>query len=723
MSPTETLHGQIERITFHNEESGFCVLRTKVKGHKELITVVGCAASVSTGENVECHGIWINDRTYGLQFKAEQLKLLPPITAAGVEKYLGSGFIRGIGPQFAKTLVKAFGVDVFEVFDKNPEKLTKLPGFGEKRKEMILASWAEQKAVREIMVFLQSHGVGIARSVRIYRIYGDAAIEKIRDNPYCLAIDIPGVGFKTADELALKLGMDKHSPKRARAGVCHVLQEFSNKGHCAALQEKLLKAAIQILEIPEEIILNAINSEIEAKNLVADFIDEQPCLYLTALYKAENLVAKHLTRLHKGQPIWGNIDDKKALDWVEQQTKLKLSTSQRAAVTLALKEKVLIITGGPGVGKTTITNSILKIIRAKNISIALCAPTGRAAKRINETTGLEAKTIHRLLEVSPKDRKFQRNKDNPLIADLVIVDEVSMIDISLMYHLLCAIPDHAALIIVGDVDQLPSVGPGNVLADMINSQTIPVVRLTEIFRQAATSKIIVNAHRINQGQFPLCDIEDNTLSDFYVIPAETPEEIQRKLLEVITNRIPQRFGFHPLRDIQVLTPMNRGGLGARALNNILQEALNPNAEPKISRFGSIFTTGDKVIQMINNYDKEVFNGDIGHISHIDLEESLVRIDFDNKMVAYSYDELDEIALAYATSIHKSQGSEYPVVIIPLATQHYMLLARNLLYTAVTRGKKLVVIIGQPKAIHIAIKNIATEPRVTKLAERMKICYN
>lgn len=719
MSNLEILRGQIERITFHNEENGFCVLRTKVHGQRKLVTVVGCAISVKEGENFECHGIWINDRTYGLQFKAEKFNTLAPTSLEGIEKYLSSGLIKGIGPAFAKILVKAFGASVFEVFDQTPEKLNKLRGIGKKRRELILTSWNEQKSIRDIMVFLQSHNIGAARAARIYKTYGEDAISIVQENPYRLALDINGIGFKIADDLAMSIGLDKHSVKRAQAGIRHVLQTFSSFGHCAVMKEKLITKAAEILDIPKEIIMEGIASEIKIKNIVEDLINDEPAIYLSNIYKAEALTAKHLLRLHNDKPMWGDIDSKVTLDWVETETKIKLSNSQRQAVSLALKEKVLVITGGPGVGKTTITNSILKILRSKSVTaIALCAPTGRAAKRMQETTGLTAKTIHRLLEFSPQERIFKRNANRPLVANLVIVDEASMIDISLMYHLLCAIPDHASLIIVGDVDQLPSVGPGKVLADIINSQSIPVIRLTEIFRQAAHSKIIVNAHRINKGEFPLNSMPEEHLSDFYLIPCETPEEIKEKLLHVITERIPKRFGFHPSKDIQVLTPMNRGELGSHALNNILQKILNPNTEPKVNRFGITFIKGDKVIQMLNNYDKEVFNGDIGHIFNINLEENLVTIEFDGRLIDYAYDELDEITLAYATSIHKSQGSEYPVVVIPLATQHYMLLARNLLYTAVTRGKKLVILIGQTKAINIAIKNIAIEPRITKLDERL-----
>lgn len=715
----ETISGSIERVTFHSEETGFCVLRTKVRGKRDLVTVIGSAACVTAGEFVECRGAWVNNKEHGIQFKAEHLQVIPPTTLEGIEKYLGSGLIKGIGPHFAKTLIKAFGENVFTIIENEAHRLTQLAGIGAKRKNMILTAWAEQKVVRNIMVFLQSHGIGTTRAVRIYKVYGDNAIDIVRDNPYRLALDIIGVGFKTADSLAMRLGIARDSSKRAQAGIRHVLQEFATEGHCAVAQEKLVKASVALLEIAEEIIVHAITSEVKAENLILDKIDGENCLFLTSLYQAECLSAKNIARLKNGKPPWGIIDYEKALQWIEGRTHIVLSPSQRNAVALALKEKVTIITGGPGVGKTTIINSILKIVHAKKIKVSLCAPTGRAAKRLTEATGLAAKTIHRLLEYDPRNHAFKHNQNNPLLTDMVIIDEASMIDIVLWYNIVKAVPNHASLLVVGDIDQLPSVGPGAVLADMINSQTIAVVKLTEIFRQAANSQIIVNAHRINQGQFPLQNGTPSTLSDFYFIQAETPEEIQKKLLHVVTEKIPKRFHFDPKCDIQVLTPMNRGGLGSRALNSILQAKLNPNSEPKINRFGTTFAPGDKVIQNVNNYDKDVFNGDIGIITNIDLEESEVKINFDGHIVIYNFNELDEVALAYATSIHKSQGSEYPVVVIPISTQHYILLARNLLYTAVTRGKKLVIIIGQTKALAIAINNASVGARVTNLKARLQ----
>lgn len=718
-APTERLSGSVERVTFHSEETGFCVLRVKVKGHRELVTVIGSAASITPGEFVECLGAWHNDKTHGLQFKATLLKVVPPTTLEGIEKYLGSGMVKGIGPHFAKVLVKAFKEEVFDVIETAPDRLRDLPGIGPKRIEKITSAWAEQKAIREIMVFLQSHGVGTGRAVRIYKTYGDESIAKVTENPYRLALDIHGIGFKTADLIAQKLGIAPDSLIRAQAGIRHVLQEFSGDGHCAALQENLLKEAEKLLEIDIPILEEAISEEIAAENLVLEEIDGMPCLFLTPLQRAEVGLASSIRRILDGIPPWPSIEHNKAIPWVEQKTGLELSPSQKEAITLAVTSKALIITGGPGVGKTTLVNSILLILQARHLRVTLCAPTGRAAKRLTESTGLEAKTIHRLLEFDPRTFGFKRNKVNPLETDLLVIDESSMVDVVLMNRLLAAVPDNAAMMIVGDVDQLPSVGPGSVLSDLIESGAIPTVRLTEIFRQAASSRIIVNAHRINKGQMPL-NAEGADLTDFYFIPSDTPEDIHVKLVQVVTERIPKRFHLDPIKDIQVLTPMNRGGLGSHSLNAELQAKLNSGSEPKVTRFGTTFSPGDKVIQTVNNYDKEVFNGDIGRILSIDSKESTVLIEYDGREVSYDFNELDEVQLAYATSIHKSQGSEYPAVVIPLAMQHFTLLERNLVYTGVTRGKKLVIIIGQPKALAMAVKNKRATKRITRLKERLSL---
>jgi exodeoxyribonuclease V alpha subunit len=715
----ERLAGAIERVTFHSEESGFCVLRVQVKGQRDLVTVIGSAASVTPGEYIEAFGRWVNDREHGLQFKADFLKVVPPSTLEGIEKYLGSGMVKGIGPHFAKKLVQAFGEAVFEVIETQPERLESLEGIGRKRRERIVSAWADQKAIREIMVFLQSHGVGTSRAVRIYRTYGDEAIAKVTENPYRLALDIWGIGFKTADTIAQKLGIPPDSLLRAQAGVRHALQVWSEQGHCAAPRDTLVTMAGDLLDIPEAILEQALQAELEAENLVLESTEDAgPLLYLTPMHRAETGCANQIRRLLNGALPWGGIEADKAIPWVEGKTGLILSESQRAAVATVLKSKVAIITGGPGVGKTTLVNSLLRILRAKRVNVLLCAPTGRAAKRMTETTGLEAKTVHRLLEFDPKAFQFKRNEVNPLDTDLLVIDEASMMDVALMNQLLKAVPDTAGLLIVGDVDQLPSVGPGAVLADLIDSGAVPTVRLTEIFRQAQASRIIVNAHRINHGGVPLAAAKGEE-SDFYLIEADSPEDVFRKLVQTVVERIPLRFGFRAIEDVQVLTPMNRGGLGVRALNVELQQRLNGPAEPKVQKFGTTFAPGDKVIQRVNNYDREVFNGDIGRITAIDLEDSTVAVDFDGRIVSYDLSELDELSLAYAASIHKSQGSEYPVVVIPLALQHYMLLERNLLYTAVTRGKQLVVVIAEPKALRMAVRNRKAARRITRLAARLE----
>ena len=715
---TEQIQGFVERVTFHSEDSGFCVLQVKARGQRELVTVVGNAGAVNAGEEIDCQGGWVNDATYGLQFRAATLRVIPPTTLEGVEKYLGSGLIKGIGPHFAHQLVKEFGAEVFDVIEQDPDRLRTLEGIGAKRQERVVEAWREQKAIREIMVFLHSHGIGNARAARIYRVYGDNAIERIRENPYRLALDIHGIGFLTADVIARKLGIPQDSVIRIRAALHHVLWELSAEGHCAGARPDLMERTVELLEVAPALVEQAIGLEVAAENLVAEPVDGAPALFLTPLYRAEAGVAGHLRRLLRGVPPWGKADGARAIPWVEQATGLSLSESQRRAVETVLDGKVTVLTGGPGVGKTTIVNSILKLVVARRAQVLLCAPTGRAAKRLSESAGAEARTIHRLLEFDPRQMGFRKDEADPLDVDLLVVDEASMVDVLLMNQLLKAVPDHAAVLFVGDVDQLPSVGPGAVLQDIIESGQVPTVRLTEIFRQAASSSIVVNAHRINDGRPVETPDGGGELQDFYFIPADSPEEIHDKLFQVVTERIPKRFGLSPIRDIQVLTPMNRGSLGTRSLNVELQKRLNAGAEPQVSRFGWSYAPRDKVIQTVNNYDKEVFNGDIGQVARVDLDEGQLHVVFDDRTVPYDFTELDEIALAYATSVHKSQGSEYPAVVIPLAMQHYLLLQRNLIYTAVTRGKRLVVVIGQPRALSMAVRNARSTRRLTNLSARL-----
>jgi exodeoxyribonuclease V alpha subunit len=712
----ERLSGVVEKVSFFSAESGFAVLRLLVSGQREAVTVVGVVASVTAGQHVEAFGLWQNDKNWGLQFKASRLAVIPPDTLEGIGKYLASGMVKGIGPHFAKVLVAAYGMDVFTVIEEYPERLLELPGIGRKRLEQVVAAWAEQKSVRQIMVFLQSQGVGTARAVKIYRTYGDEAISVVSANPYRLTLDIQGIGFKTADQIAHNIGIAKDSPLRARAGIGYVLQELSSEGHCRVPEAMLLSAAKRLLFIPNEVLEEAIREELSIGTLVAVGGEGERSYYLAALYRAERWVADSIHRIIKGKLPWGTLDPAAWIRSVEELSGIELSESQRSAVSLALTSKLIVITGGPGVGKTTIINTILEILGSKSLTFLLCAPTGRASKRLAEATGLEAKTIHRLLEFDPHANDFRRSFGNPLEVDVVIVDEASMIDVVLMSKLLAAIPDHAALMLAGDVDQLPPVGPGFVLADMINCGTIPVVRLTEIFRQARSSMIIVNAHRINRGESPLPTGTAGAaeLSDFYVVPSVNTPDINRRLLQVVAERIPSRFNLDPMKDIQVLTPMNRGALGTKALNTLLQESLNPHPLHKIVRFGTTYAEGDKVIQMVNNYDKEVFNGDIGLISAVNEADDSLTVLYDGREVLYEFGELDEIALAYAITIHKSQGSEYPAVVIPLSMQHFTLLERNLIYTAVTRARKLVMIIGDPRALATAIGNKRSSERLTGL---------
>ena len=706
--------GLIERVTFHNEETGFCVVRVKVDGHRDLVTVVGRASSINAGEWLTAEGAWIQDRDHGTQLKAELLQTSAPTSREGIEKYLASGLIKGIGPVYAKKLVEKFGEGVFDIIDRESVRLEQVRGIGAERRRTIRTAWAEQKIVREIMVFLHSNGVSTSRAVRIYKTYGDEAVEKVRANPYLLARDISGIGFKTADDIARKLGIPEDSILRARAGLSHALSEAGGNGHCALPKEVLLKNAADLLAMDSLILQRALSEMLAESELEEDGITGEDLIFLPPIRRAEVDVASRLARLAEARAEYPEIDADKAIAWLKEKKSIDLAPSQAEALRRALVSRVLVITGGPGVGKTTLVNSILTLLRAKQVKCLLCAPTGRAAKRLSETTGLEAKTIHRLLEY--QNAGFSRNASNPLDCDLLVADETSMMDVQLMSKLLQALPARAHLILVGDVDQLPSVGPGAVLGDIIRSGTVPVVRLTEIFRQASSSRIIVNAHRINSGAMP----ESEKDSDFFFIEREEPESVPSTILELVAERIPKKWKLDPRRHIQVLCPMNRGSLGTAQMNRHLQERLNPkrNGDPSVEKFGWEFRVRDKVIQTRNNYDKEVFNGDIGEIFKIDDFEREVVIAFDGREVVYDFNELDEVSLAYAITIHKSQGSEFPVVVMPLAMQQYLLLQRNLVYTGITRGRRLVVLVGQKKALQTAVRNVSAVRRYTALEKRL-----
>ncbi len=716
----DTITGHIERITFQNAENGWTVARLQEGGKAELTTIVGTMTSVQVGETLRCEGSWKNDPKFGFQFVVQGYQVTQPATIRGIKKYLASGMIKGVGKHFAEQIVNKYGEKTLDIIDENPDLLREdIDGIGPKRLEKIKAGWSEQKAIREVMTFLMGYGISPTYAQKVFKTYGDDSIRIIKNNPYQLARDIWGIGFKTADQTAQKMGIKKESDIRIDAGVEYALHQVSDNGHTCFPIDKFLEKAQELLEVDANLIAARLAYiEQEERILTAPLmIDNEPvaCVWLQLFHVCEQGIAKELKRLQKGKSALRAVKIKEAVAWAEKKLGIQLADNQRLAVASSLSEKTHIITGGPGTGKSTITKVILLVSHQLTSKILLAAPTGRAAKRMAEITGMKASTIHTLLEFDFSVNGFKRNRENPLDCDLLIVDEASMIDTVLMYNLLKAVPTSARLVLVGDVDQLPSVGAGSVLQDLIGSDKIPLTRLTEIFRQAAHSKIITNAHRVNAGEFP--DISNAKDGDFFFMEEDDSEKIPAIITQLVETRLPKAYKFDSFLDIQVLSPMNRGIIGNRNLNEVLQKKLNPSYDPLV-KLGRTFHTNDKVMQLRNNYDLNVFNGDVGYIRHIDREEHELIVEIDGRDIVYDFTDLDQLTLAYSVSIHKYQGSECPCIIIPIHTSHYMMLYRNLIYTGITRGKKLVILVGSKKALYMAVRNDGAGKRFTGLGEVM-----
>lgn len=705
----EYLSGVVERITYENEENGFSIIKIKSKGFPDLVTVVGKLAAVNVGSVISLKGEWKVDSKYGRQFAARDYRETMPATIAGIEKYLGSGLIKGIGPVYAKRITGCFGEDTLRVLEEEADYLTKVEGIGTKRLEMIKKGWQEQKEIKNVMLFLQSNGVSTAFAVKIFKTYGNKSINIVKANPYRLADDIWGIGFLTADKIALKMGFDRNSFERCRSGLVYVLNELSRDGHCYATRDQLYAEATKMLELEPQLLEKTLAVMIEEKTVIAEDDD----LYLPSLYYSEQGTAKRIREILAQKSPYQGLDVQDIIETLEKTEGIQYDEIQREAVKTAAASKFMVLTGGPGTGKTTTTLAVIKVFQRLGAQVALAAPTGRAAKRMTEATGMEAKTIHRLLEYKPPEG-CKKNAENPLECDVLIIDETSMVDIILMYNLIKAVDNKTIIILVGDVDQLPSVGAGNVLGDIIQSGIVNVVKLTKIFRQAQGSAIITNAHKINRGEFPTQGGRD---SDFFFLEEEDPVRIVGTIRDLCLKRLPAYYNVDPVNDIQILCPMQRGETGTQNLNAVLQEALN-KSDISIRYGGMVYKLGDKVMQIKNNYDKNVFNGDIGSITHIDPEERTLIINFDGSLVEYDASELDETVLSYAATVHKSQGSEYKIVIAPFTIQHYMMLKRNLLYTCITRAKKLMILVGTKKAVGIAVHNNQSSRRNTRLAERL-----
>lgn len=710
----EHLRCVVERITYQNAENGYTVLKCAVKNYNDLLTVVGTMPDTHVGSVLSLEGFWKMDVKYGRQFSVEHFEETLPATVYGIEKYLGSGLVKGVGPKFAKRIVEKFGKDTLDVIEECPDELLKVPGIGKVRVDRIKKSWQEQKEIKNIMLFLQSHEVSTSHATKIFKTYGSESIEIVKENPYRLADDIWGIGFKTADSIAQKMGFDKGKFVRLRSGIFYTLNKLAENGHCYANRRQLIEKAKELLEVEEPEIEITLDEMLRTNDVIQEKNPEQEdAIYLPPYFFSETGCAKRLIQLMVGRRKI-KVDPDQIMKKVVAGSEITYDEIQLEAVRTAISSKVMVLTGGPGTGKTTTTLGIISAYQKIGMKILLAAPTGRAAKRMSEATGMEAKTIHRLLEYKPPEG-YQKNEEKPLEGDVLILDECSMIDIMLMYNLLKAIPEHMTLILVGDIDQLPSVGAGNVLRDIIDSGEIPVVRLTRIFRQAQGSRIIMNAHRINRGE--AIDMRGGKDADFFFASKATNQEVVETIVQYCKTNLPRYYHVDPLEDIQVLTPMQRGECGAVNLNQVLQEAMNPTAI-FLRRGGTQYRLHDKVMQIRNDYDKEVFNGDIGTIVKVNMEDRELTVNFDDREVRYDVTELDELSLAYAVTIHKSQGSEYPIVVMPFTMSHFVMLQRNLLYTGVTRAKKILVLVGEKKAVFYAIKNETTTGRNTMLKQRL-----
>jgi exodeoxyribonuclease V alpha subunit len=727
--PTEPLQGVVERITYHSEESGYTVARLKAPRVSDLVTIVGNFATIQAGQTLQMEGTWREHPKYGAQYQVTQYRETKPATLTGIEKYLGSGLIKGVGPVTARRIVAHFQLETLDIIEQQIDRLIEVPGIAKKRVKLIQAAWQTQKAIKEVMLFLQGHGVSTTYAVKIYKQYGDESIATVTENPYRLATDVYGIGFVTADAIARNLGIHPNSEFRYRCGILHVLEKAAEEGHCFLPQTELVEKVVDRLALPD----HRIDAEDISHLTTAMSLDEELIMqggsgdlqgqflcYAPTFFHTEQGLAHRFQFLLR-QPI--AVDRHRVEQWIDRftaKTGLQLSEQQRQAVLMAATNRVLILTGGPGVGKSFTCRTIVALWKAMGKTIALASPTGRAAQRLSEMTGQEAKTIHRLLEFDPKNMKFKRDQDSPIQADAIVVDEASMLDLFLANSLMKAIAPTAQLLLVGDTDQLPSVGPGAVLHDLIASELIPVMRLTQVFRQAQTSAIVTNAHRINQGDYPrLESISKTPRTDCLWFKVEEPEKGVQAIRDILTHLIPQQ-GFDPAKDVQVLCPMTRGDVGTRMLNQALQALINPPAPNKaeIVRGGMTLRVGDRILQQKNDYNREVFNGDLGVITGIDPEEQEVTAQFTDREVTYDYADLNEITLAFATTIHKAQGSEYPVVILPVFMQHYVMLSRNLIYTGVTRARKLAIWVGDQKAIGMAVKQVRDQQRYTLLAHRL-----